>query len=96
VKIIFLGVFNVVRNLIIAKAPSIPSPLARLSPMACITVAATMETNINDCKNSMGVSTCLVVFSKVKAIEEDSKNESNTVKSIVIKVGFSVLPCSDK
>jgi hypothetical protein len=79
-----------------ASAPSIPNPLARLSPIDCITIAATMDARIRACRKSTGVKTFLVVFSKVNAISEDNRKESNTVNRVVIKVGFSELPCNVK
>ena len=39
----FLGFLTLLRNLMIASAPNIPRPRARLSPMAIITIAATIE-----------------------------------------------------
>ena len=39
----------ILRKRMIARAPIIPSPRARLSPIACITVAATMELRIMAC-----------------------------------------------
>jgi hypothetical protein len=47
-KTMFLGFLKVVLNLIIAKAPNIPKPRARLSPIACITVATGIEIKIKD------------------------------------------------
>ena len=46
-KTIFLGSLTVVLKRIIDNAPNIPNPLATLSPIACIIVAATMVINTN-------------------------------------------------
>ena len=43
IKAMFLGLFNTVLKRIIVNAPRMPIPLAKLSPIACITVAVTLN-----------------------------------------------------